>query len=624
VVNVVNCAIEWYTKGGVLQNQQSLSSFFASLGPPLGTATFDPKVIYDQYMDRFVVVTLERSGGDSYILVAVSKTSDPNSGWWFHAIQSRTHVPNIGFTWADYPGLAVDDQAIYITANMFTFAGSFVAERLWIVHKAPFYSGGAATVTQHDPFGAIGFPALATVAMPAHMYGPPPPGHGTFLVCYSGLSQGGPGGIEHLLIIEVTDPLGGGGGPFFADQFVPVADIEDVGGAFGFPPLPDAPQLGTGYLVEVNDRRALSAVWREDQLYATTTILPNAGADLGQTTAHWFRLDTSAGIGGIFTADHGDVGGEDIAPGTFTFMPSVAVDKCGNMGVGFAASGPTYYPGAYYAGRLATDPPGTLQAAGTLGAGLDYYYRAFGGSRNRWGDYSGIALDPADEVTLWVYNEYATTRGTVLGSYPLEDGRWATQWGNFMLRCGSVPVAISFFDARAISGGVELTGQFAVDASRYQIDIYRGEGEASPVRHASIEMSGGETGFSYVDREVLPGGTYTYFIAARDGESEVVSQSRRVTVPGVKTALRQNHPNPFNPTTTISFALASSMQVSVAVYDASGRLVRSLVEGVRDAGPNEVTWDGRDDAGNRVATGVYLYRLTAGTFRESRKMVLLK
>jgi hypothetical protein len=520
--------------------------------------------------------------------------------------------------------LAVDDKAIYITANMFTFPGAFAGERLWIVDKAPLYAGGPGVVTQHDAYGAAGLAGYETTTMPTHMYGPLPPVLGTYLISYSGLTAGGPGGIEYLLVIEVTDPLGGGGGPFFAGQFVPVADMENVGGIYGFPALPDAPQLGTPRLVEVNDRRLLSSVWRDNQLYSTATINPNAGPDMGQTTAHWFRLDTAAGIGAIFTADHGNIGAEDVGPGSFTFFPSVTVDKCGNMAVGFAASGPTYYPGAYYTGRLSIDPPGTVQPTGTLRAGLDYYYRAFGGTRNRWGDYSGIALDPADEATFWVYNEFAKTRGTVHPSYPLEDGRWSTQWGNFHLGCGTVPVAISFFDVRAISGGVELTGQFAVDASRYQIDIYRGEGEASPVRHASIEMSGGETGFSYVDREVLPGGTYTYFIAARDGESEVVSQSRRVTVPGVKTALRQNHPNPFNPTTTISFALASSMQVSVAVYDASGRLVRSLVEGVRDAGPNEVTWDGRDDAGNRVATGVYLYRLTAGTFRESRKMVLLK
>ncbi len=623
VVNVDNCAIEWYTKGGVLQNQQSLASFFAPLGPPLGTTGFDPKVLYDQYMDRFVVVMLERSAADSYFLVAVSKTPDPNLGWWFHAIHSLTPI-GANMTWADYPGLAVDDKAIYLTANMFTFPGFYAGERLWIVHKAPFYAGGPATVTQHDAYGAVGLGGYATTTMPTHMYGAPPAAHGTFLISYSGLTAGGPGGIEYVLIINVTDPLGGGGGPFFASQFVPVGDIENVGGIFGFPALPDAPQLGSPFLVEVNDRRALCAVWRNGQLYATATINPNAGPDAGQTTAHWWRLDTTAGIGAIFTADSGNIGAEDVGPGSFTFMPSVTVDKCDNMAVGFAASGPTYYPGAYYTGRLSIDPPGTVQPSGVLMAGMDFYYRTFGGGRNRWGDYSGISIDPTDEATFWVYNEYAKARGTVLPAYPAEDGRWATQWGSFVLGCGTVPVAISFFDARAIPGAVELTGQFAVDASRYRIDIYRGdETVESPVRYKSVEMNGGSE-FSYVDREVQPGKTYSYFIAATDGEGEVVSQTREVTVPGVATALHQNEPNPFNPTTTISFDLASSMRVTVAVYDVSGRLVKRLVEGARDAGANHVTWDGKDDGGNRVATGVYIYRLNAGSFSESRKMVLLK
>ncbi|HFE54006.1 MAG TPA: hypothetical protein ENK07_11210 [Bacteroidetes bacterium] len=72
-----------------------------------------------------------------------------------------------------------------------------------------------------------------------------------------------------------------------------------------------------------------------------------------------------------------------------------------------------------------------MQTPKVLRAGLDYYYRAFGGSRNRWGDYSGIAVDPSDDVTFWVYNEYAIQRGDVLDDYPDEDGRYGTAFGKF-------------------------------------------------------------------------------------------------------------------------------------------------------------------------------------------------
>jgi hypothetical protein len=89
-------------------------------------------------------------------------------------------------------------------------------------------------------------------------------------------------------------------------------------------------------------------------------------------------------------------------------------------------------------------------------------------------------------------------------------------------------------------------------------------------------------------------------------------------------SLQQNIPNPFNPTTTIAFSLERSCGVSLRIYDAGGGLVRTLVDGAREARNYEVTWDGRDDLGRTVASGVYFYRLTAGSFTQARKMVLLK
>ncbi len=89
-------------------------------------------------------------------------------------------------------------------------------------------------------------------------------------------------------------------------------------------------------------------------------------------------------------------------------------------------------------------------------------------------------------------------------------------------------------------------------------------------------------------------------------------------------ALRQNFPNPFNPSTTIAFALERSGPVKLQVYDARGRLVRTLVDEAREAGAHSVAWDGRDNGGRSSAAGVYLYRLDAGSSSLQRKMTLLK
>ena len=88
--------------------------------------------------------------------------------------------------------------------------------------------------------------------------------------------------------------------------------------------------------------------------------------------------------------------------------------------------------------------------------------------------------------------------------------------------------------------------------------------------------------------------------------------------------LHANHPNPFNPSTTIRFALAAAGRASLRVYDARGSLVRTLFDETRPAGPGNAMWDGRNDAGQSVASGVYLYRLSAGGDNRARKMVLLK
>ena len=91
-----------------------------------------------------------------------------------------------------------------------------------------------------------------------------------------------------------------------------------------------------------------------------------------------------------------------------------------------------------------------------------------------------------------------------------------------------------------------------------------------------------------------------------------------------KLALHQNHPNPFNPSTSISYYLPTKARVAVEIYDASGALVRRLINEEQESGAHAIAWNGLDDRGAHVASGVYFYRLKAGKQAISRKMILLR
>ena len=89
-------------------------------------------------------------------------------------------------------------------------------------------------------------------------------------------------------------------------------------------------------------------------------------------------------------------------------------------------------------------------------------------------------------------------------------------------------------------------------------------------------------------------------------------------------ALEPNYPNPFNPQTTIRYQLPESAKVRLVIYDILGQEVRTLLDEVQRSGYHRVIWDGRSDVGYEVASGVYFYRLQAGSFSAVRKLVLIQ
>ena len=135
----------------------------------------------------------------------------------------------------------------------------------------------------------------------------------------------------------------------------------------------------------------------------------------------------------------------------------------------------------------------------------------------------------------------------------------------------------------------------------------------------------------------LPSGNYCFNVTAvYDGgwESEwsddawvTVTKSNNILIP-VRTELTGNYPNPFNPETTIKFSLKEAGNVNIKVYNLKGAVVRTLVDGEMNAAYHEISWDGKDNAGNQVGSGLYFYKMVSegnsGRYTSTKKMILLK
>ena len=179
--------------------------------------------------------------------------------------------------------------------------------------------------------------------------------------------------------------------------------------------------------------------------------------------------------------------------------------------------------------------------------------------------------------------------------------------------------------------GLALSWESNTESDLSHYAVYRGARATFLIGPQNLIAEPTDPG--WFDDEWTWSGTYFYKVAAVDvhGNLSPVALLRPADVTGVETPkapevtyLRQNFPNPFNPTTRITFGLAAPGNVSLRIYDAAGRLVRVLAEGARPAGNYTELWDGRDSGGRAVASGIYFYRLTAGPFSETRKMALLR
>lgn len=188
-----------------------------------------------------------------------------------------------------------------------------------------------------------------------------------------------------------------------------------------------------------------------------------------------------------------------------------------------------------------------------------------------------------------------------------------------------IAVLIESFRARPVLSRVEISWEVSTDENIKGYRIYRkaaGQAVEKPVNAGILLPPDTE---SFVDGDILGGKTYQYVLGVvREDNLEVRSQTVEVKTIAHVLTLYQNFPNPFNPSTRISFTLPDRVRVNLSVFNSEGKLVVTLVDEISGEGFREAVWDGTDSKGVPVSSGVYFYRLKAGKKILTRKMVLLK
>ena len=188
-------------------------------------------------------------------------------------------------------------------------------------------------------------------------------------------------------------------------------------------------------------------------------------------------------------------------------------------------------------------------------------------------------------------------------------------------------------DAQIVANNINITWETPVLRSSKDVDF---ETLTAYIVYRNNEAISEEINtMNFVDENIEAGVRYTYFVVAvyagPDGVSEMsesvtvekVNETDTTVVPLV-TALSGNYPNPFNPETAIKFAVANDSNVKIDIYNAKGSLVKSLTNDNFKAGEYQLIWNGTDNHGRKVGSGIYFYRMQSENFSSTKKMILMK
>lgn len=231
------------------------------------------------------------------------------------------------------------------------------------------------------------------------------------------------------------------------------------------------------------------------------------------------------------------------------------------------------------------------------------------------------------------YDIYAASlalNGTIRLLEPWEGDIPIAMASGWQVNCRIVPmcpsgVIVSWDDNR--SGNYDVYAQALGDDGSFGWAT-----NGLPVCYASLDQSSHElcadvTGtafFAWKDMRNGVADIYAQRISPNPGPEEASLRPGITPSPAPENALENNYPNPFNPTTTIKYSIAESGPVNLAIYNVNGQLVRTLVNEVKQKNFYRVVWDGRDDRGVSVASGIYFCKIKAGRFSKAEKLVLLR
>jgi subtilisin-like proprotein convertase family protein len=413
-VQVVNTAFRiWDKAGNPLTPIINLSTLFA----PLGYAgDGDPIVLYDQLADRWLISQFDVTADpNNHQLIAISKTGDPTGAYWLYDFM----MPNNKFN--DYPHFGVWPDAYYMSDNQFNQAGTafqgagaFAFDRIKMLAGDP-----TASFIYFDQFAAC--PSCGG-QLPTDLDGfmPPPAGMGNLFVEFRATEFGDP--ADALRIFEFkpnfTTPaastylqVGAGDlalASFDARSPASRSAIEQPGTATGLDAIADRLMYRLAYR-NLGTTATPTNSWVLNFSVNVGGLNPTS-ASTYQTGIRWTELRRAGAAGAMSVNQQGTLATNPGSPagGTNLWMGSIAQNHQGDMVLGYSTSGstnPADFPSIKYSGRLAADPAGIMaqgEAVGILGTGFQ------SGAGSRWGDYSAMSVDPANDYSFWYTQEYRT------------------------------------------------------------------------------------------------------------------------------------------------------------------------------------------------------------------------
>lgn len=392
VVETINIAYRVINKStGATVLSKQIGSLFTGMSGLCGQGATspnftDPIVVYDKQAARWVIsiiaFTSDFNTGNECI--AVSSGSDATGTYHRYAFNFGTNLFN------DYPKLGVWPDAYYASYNMFT-PTSYAGAKACAYSRSAMLAGGSAKAVCFTKSTEFSF-------LPSDLDGatPPPAGRPNFFIDLFSTTA------LHLFEFHVdfvTPSNSKFSGPttITVPAFTPACS----------PTFTCIPQGGSSQQLDsLGDRVMFRMPYRNFGTHESLVITHSVKTSTAASGIRWYEIRTPNSTPSVF--QKGTFG----AGSTSLWMGSIAMDKVGDIAVGFSKSSSTAHPGLGFTGRIPSDPLGTLETPATIftGAGSQTGGPANGG--NRWGDYSALVLDPADDCTFWYVNQYIPSNGS--------------------------------------------------------------------------------------------------------------------------------------------------------------------------------------------------------------------